>query len=138
MRHDLISFSTRTSIRLCLQCSTHEIVYSAFSFWLPLIVNACLHPFINFQLASWLILRIASLPNTSCDGVCCVVVCTIDRVANILDERIPSKGFSLSKSICWIWKVHMILPIVWCSLSTIALACGWINKIFRSHLPSWF
>ena len=30
----------------------------------------------------------------------------------MVDERIPTQGFSLSKFICWILKVHIILQIV--------------------------
>ena len=33
-----------------------------------------------------------------------------------------SQRFSLSESISWIVKVRMILPIVWCTLSTITFA----------------
>ena len=110
-----------------------------FSFWLPLFINACLYCLINYQLASWLMLRVMSLPNTSYDGVCCEVVCTEDCLANIVNERIPSQGFSLSKSSCWIFKVYIIYPIVWCTFSTIVFACGFLNyMISYSHLSLWF
>ena len=82
---------------------------------MPLFINACLHCFIHCQFASWLMLRIASLPNTSCDSVCCIVVCTLGRMANIVNNR-----FLSSKSISWILKVSITLLIVWCTLSTIA------------------
>ena len=108
-----------------------------FSFWLPLFINACFSCLINCQLASWLILRIASLPNTSRDGLCYVVVCTKDCMVNIVDEEIPSQGLSLSKWISWIFKVRKILPIVWCTLSIIELACGFLTlmRLFHGHFP---
>ena len=75
---------------------------------------------INCQMETWLILRIAYTPNTSCDGIFCVSVCTIDRMTNIVDERISYQVFSLSKPICWNLKVSILLSMVWCNLSTIA------------------
>ena len=106
-----------------------------FSFWMNLFINACLYCLINCQLASWLILRIVSLPNTNYDGVCCVVVCLVDRMANIVDERTPSQEFSLSKSISWILQVRIILPIVWFYLSTIAFACWFITLMELHGIP---
>ena len=68
-------------------------------FWLPLFINACLRCLIYCHLASWLILRIASPPNTSSEVIFGAVACTVDRMENIVDERVPYQGFSLSKSI---------------------------------------
>ena len=70
------------------------------------------------------ILRIASLPNTSCGGVSCEVICNKDYMANTADERIHFKEVLLSKWICWIINAHIILPIVCCTLSTIVFASG--------------
>ena len=94
------------------------------SFWLPLFIDACFGYLINYQLDSWWILRIVSLPNTRCDGVYRVVVCNIDHMENAVDERIPSQGVSLSKCICWILKECIILPIVWCTISIIVFLMG--------------
>ena len=81
----------------------------------------------NCQLVSWLMLSIASLPNTNSDGVCYIVVCTVGRMVNMVDERIPTQGLSLSKSIYWIKKECKILLIFWCILSTIAFAYGFLT-----------
>ena len=81
-----------------------------FYFWSHLFINACLHCLINCQLASYLIFRIESLSNTNCDSVCCVVVRTVDPMANILDERTPSQGFLWIKSIsCILNKTNSLI-----------------------------
>ena len=98
-----------------------------FSFWLPLFINTCLLCLINCQLASWLILRIVFLPNLIYETEYCMIVCTEDHMANIVDVRIPSQGLSLSKSNCWILNVCILLQIIWCNLSTIAFACGFLT-----------
>ena len=68
-----------------------------FCFSLKLLVGTCSRCLIDWQLDSWLILRIASLANTGCDGVRCVVVYVIDSIANI-DVRMLWQGWKFLKS----------------------------------------
>ena len=125
------SFSNKTlsPMRYTLDCLRQ------YSFWLPLFIGACIHCLINCQLASWLILRIASLASTYCNGICYVVVCILNCMANIVKERSPFQGFSSCKSIYNILNVRIILPIVWYALSTIALACRFLVLMGLHSIP---
>ena len=128
MRLGGISFSMRSSIRLCLQCCTYEIVYSDFlSDWLYLSTSAgCFF---------WLILRNVSLPKKMWKCMLCSSV----QYRSYGEHSRWEHGSSLSKSISWIFKVHIMLPIVWCTLSTIVFAYGFftlmgLNKILFTFI----
>ena len=103
------SHSMRTYIsvlvELCIYKTLSPVWYTwdcilQLSFWLPLLITACLCCLISCQLTSRLISRIVSLPNTSCDGVYWVVVCTVDHMANIVDDRIPSISKYCTLNVC--------------------------------------
>ena len=61
------------------------VCFQRFSSLFPLLINTFLRCSINCQVASWLIFRIAYLPNANCDGVYYVVVCTIECMTEIKD-----------------------------------------------------
>ena len=67
-----------------------------------------------------------------------VVVWTAEHMGYIVDQRIPSQWIPLSKSICWILKICIILPIVRCAPSTIALACGSLVLMGLQSIPQSF
>jgi len=70
------------------------------------------------------VFMIESRPNTNCAGECCVVVCTVSHMANMVEARMPAQGSPSSKTVFCTLKVRMMLPIVWCTLSSMAFACG--------------
>ena len=72
LRLDWISFSTRFfNETLSPVWYTWDYLQPIF-FWLPLFINTYSPCMINHQLASWLILRIVFLPNSSFEGVYCI------------------------------------------------------------------
>ena len=69
--------------------------------------------------------RIESRSNSNCAGECwCVVVCTVVRMVNTVEARMLAQGSSSFKTIFCTLMVRLILPIVWCTLSSMAFACG--------------
>ena len=115
--------------RLFLTSTVSLTLYSClilllFSAWLFLWIAACFRCLINCQLASNVKFMIASRPNTSCIGVACMVVWTVDRIAKITADRIPFHGSSSSSWDLFTWNVRRILLIVWWACSSMELACG--------------
>ena len=94
----------------------------AFSACVFLRIRSCLRSLISCQSASNGMFSMASHPNTSCAGVACNVVCAVVRTANIVAARTASHG--LGSVDLFSSNERIILPIVWCTRSIMALACG--------------
>ena len=90
---------------------------------------------ITFQLASYRVFRMASLPNTSCVGDAFSVVCTVVWHANLAAAIMPCHGRSSSNSPKSSVNVRMMLPIVWWHRSTIEFACGFLLVMCLIFIP---
>jgi hypothetical protein len=64
----------------------------------------------------------ASLPNTSCIGVACIVVWTMARIANATADKTPAQLSRASRSalprkprvaIMTVWSIYVDLDLLW-------------------------
>ena len=84
----------------------------------------------NFQFASNVKFIITSRPNTSCIGMACMVVWTVDCIAKMIADRIPfqgSSGFSL-ELLTWIHTILLngLLGLLEYQVGLRITCCDWL------------
>ena len=133
---DYVETQVEVLIEFCLSLSkilsTCSCVYSLqlrFSHLWPLLIRSYYDFFIASQSMPWRQFIVESRPKTNWVGVYCVVVCTVALQAKMMESNIPSLGFLSINSMSYTLKVRGILLIVWCTLSSIAFAWGFLGEI---------
>ena len=62
-------------------------------------------------------------------------MCSVDRMAKIVDERIPPQEFSSSQSMFWVLKGIYNITNGLMYPSTIAFACGFLKLMELHEIP---
>ena len=79
---------------------------------------------IYLHYATWHIGRIVSLPKTSWPGILHLVLWYVERTVKSAAARIPIHGPAPSTYVSCKFYVRTRFPSTWCSIFTIAFACG--------------